>query len=342
MAKYLEAKDKIEEIKLKYSLNAIKDRKKMGIHTVSEHKQLLNRELEIVSGKTMKELLAGSVEDYNKALKELERKSYKLDLMEEGVNYLIYKNQYLKPYLKSDGTVDREKVDKRMKEEIVQNELLVTKRKHKEKKLKKLSGLSNKSLSQSENRSDLLEYFPGIKKIEQIQNSNVIFMEYDYIELDTLQVHLSSSLNYDFMYFEKNDTDEIKNISEIRKVADLYKTLCGKSTMDKIPFVDWFYENNKEFRNYCVPFAMTSIGSQVYINECINKVKDKIIADELKQLCFTTIISTTNPIGPNVVVSSLYSTNIEYDPQKIAIPFCFKDKHVDKIINDGIPVDIYE
>lgn len=123
MGKYLEVKNEIDKIKLKYDRNAKKDRAKLGITSVEEHKRMLEKEMEIVSGKPFNEILAGTSEEFNKIISEVERQSYLLDLMKEGVNYKIYENLHLKSYLNTDGSVNHDKVKLRLNDPVVKKEL---------------------------------------------------------------------------------------------------------------------------------------------------------------------------------------------------------------------------
>lgn len=345
MAKYLEVKNKIEEVKLKYSLNAIKDRKKMGITTVSEHKKILDRELEIVTGKTIKKLLSGPVEDYNKALREVERQNYKLDLMKEGVNYLIYKNQYLKPYLKSDGTVDKEKIDKTMDDSQIKNELYEVKHKLKKEIVSEIStNIQKNNEKKMIERNDLLEYFPYFKRIEHWPDNNIIFMEYDYIELESLDVSKARLLNSDYIYFK--ETSYSCEVKKIREIAEHYKISCETESDNKLELIDWIYNDEIKARNYSFAYNMTSIGSQYYINECIDNIPNIKLQEELKKVIFSSIFTTINPLGPNISASSLYGRHVKYtNMTKYPVSFPVRyveEKGIQELINSGIPVDVYD
>lgn len=347
MAKYLEFKDNFEKVKLKYSLAAIKDRKKMGITSVDEHKQVLNREMEIVSGKSMKELLSGSVEEYNKTLKEVERQSYKLDLMKAGVNYKIYENQHLKPYLNLDGSINESEIKKKIEDNKVQVELFNIKNNL---KLNSINKVYNKNLKnikiESEERTDLKMYFPHFDIIEQSTESNIVFMEYDYIEVDSLAADLTSTFNYNFPYFKKEYCAKSDKALRIIEQAEAYRKMCNQELLDKVTFVDWGMTNVKQFRNYTFAYNMVSLGSQEYIDYVLSTISDSNIKEELERKIFTSIFTSVNPIGPNVVATKLYSNEVvPTNPysKKYTFPLRYDDEPIArKMIEEGIPIDVYD
>lgn len=346
MGKYLEVKNEIDKIKLKYDRHAKKDRTKLGITSVEEHKRMLEKEMEIISGKTFDEILAGTSEEFNKILNEVERRSYLLDLMKEGVNYKIYENLYLKSYLNDDGSINHDKVKLRLNEPVVKKELSEVKKGMKLKILNRNhKGKKNKEFNSIE-RSDLLEYFPYISKIEQVEDSKMIFMEYDHVELESLSSDLTSTLNIKYPTFDAKLSSQSDNAKKIIEFAEMYRKKCGKPQLDAVEFAKWAYEDIKQFRNYSYAYNHVSLGSQDYINYHIDLIEDEKVKKHLMELTFTTVITTVNPIGPNVVATTAYSSNCEYSnkrQEKLIYPLRYADEEIaQNLIENGLPIDVYD
>lgn len=343
MGKYLEVKNEIDKIKLKYDRNAKKDRAKLGITSAEEHKKILEKEMEIVSGKTFNEILAGTSEEFNKIISEVERQSYLLDLMKEGVNYKIYENLHLKSYLNTDGSVNHDKVKLRLNDPVVKKELAEVKKGIKLDRNNR--GKKNKEFN-SIDRSDLLRYFPHISKIEQVENSKLIFMEYDYVELESLNSKVTSTLNINYPTFDTKLSSQSDNAKKIIEFAEMYREECGKPTLDAVEFAKWAFEDIKQFRNYSFAYNQVCLGSQDYINYYIDLIEDENIKKELKELTFTTVITTVNPIGPNVVATTHYPYNCKYinkSLDEVVFPLRYADDEVaQKLIKKGLPINIYD
>lgn len=342
MAKQLIIKEKFDIFRLKYGLAAKKERKMLGIDSVEEHQRLIERDMEVVSGKTYSEILNGSIADYNQILSDVEYHDYKLSMLKTGRNYLIYENTYLRPYMNEDGSVNIEKLlkllEERQNHKIVKN----NKRNVKKKLLKKILGDDSKIDNLIE-RKDLLQYFPDYYKIEQVADTNLILIEYDDLVYESLEVFGVDVMKFNSPTFDVNKQAKTKEALEVRSLIDEYLRRCGKTKLDKFEHYDFSVNEPEQFANYYEANKSIAIGSQHQINEIIDNIKDPKVKEELKKCRFSLVYAKINPIGPNIYTRTQNYDYYEYQKpseRKASLPIKhIEEEHVKTMLEDGFPIN---
>lgn len=171
-------------------------------------------------------------------------------------------------------------------------------------------------------------------------------MEYDYVELESLNSKVTSTLNFNYPTFDAKLSSQSDNAKKIIEFAEMYREECGKPTLDAVEFAKWAFEDIKQFRNYSFAYNQVCLGSQDYINYYIDLIEDENVKKELKELTFTTVITTVNPIGPNVVSTTHYPYNCKYinkSLDEVVFPLRYADDEVaQKLIKKGLPINIYD
>lgn len=344
MGRYVEMKHKYNTLKIKYSIASQIERKKMEMHDINEYYEYVIKEMEVASGRKLKDLLNGSDEEYSDAFAQVLNREYMLHKIHFGRSYLMYKNKFLKPYLNVDGSYNIELMKKKEEESDIHVEVIEQKNSEKVKVVNQLQG-ANASAAKIEflDREDLKEYFPHFKKIEQCGNTNMIFLEHDEFEWDTTEV--SETLFWSQIdYLDKNTFAKTKEAHKILEKSLEYASECAVDVKNSLECAKWKQGSDINFANFYEMITNIARGSQHYINDYIDKVEDDTVKNQLKKYSYTTILSTINPIGPNIGTFTENAKGIKYQEQSerevVYTANYDQEEFIQKMIKNGDKVNI--
>lgn len=345
MGQYVRMKHALNIMRIKYSLAGRRERFRLEVDSIQEHLKLFQNEIEIASGKTINELLNGNILEYNNAIVQTENKQYMLDRMGISRNNLLYRNEDLRQYLDIHGTLDQKKAQKRIEE--IENHPLIVDVKI-DQKVKVLNRIFKENVDNRKyeaiDREDLKVFFPGFKNIEQYPGSNIIFLEHEEYEWDTLDEESVISLRNDTSYLDRSTYKLTQEGKEILEESSDYLERHNVDENDPYAYMEWYYEKMKEASNYHAIQISLARGSQYYINKCIDSIEDDNIKQKVKKYSFTTIISIVCPVGPNIESNGGWAENITYEePQNRQATYnvYYEDQeYIQKLISTGKKVNI--